>query len=130
MRKGLPGVLGIVIATQLVATSLSEQASAKTVSAEVGGIALNQLPVEVSKTYQLVLRGGPFPFEKDGTVFGNRERLLPSKPRGYYREYTVPMNGNFRMRGVHRLVCGGEAVKPDNCYYSKDHYTSFSRIVP
>ncbi len=66
---------------------------------------------------------------KDGTVFGNRERLLPAKHRGYYREYTVARNG-ARNRGAKRIVCGGvRPAAPDGCYYTSDHYASFRRIV-
>ncbi len=42
------------------------------------GVALAQLPPEARQTYQRIGQGGPFPYEKDGTVFGNRERLLPA----------------------------------------------------
>lgn len=87
------------------------------------------LPVQAQQTYRLVLSGGPFPNRKDGTVFGNRERLLPGRVRGYYHEYTVPTPGASH-RGARRLVCGGEQkVQPDACYYTADHYASFSRIV-
>jgi ribonuclease T1 len=93
-------------------------------------ITLVGLPVEGQKTYQLILAGGPFPYDKDGTVFGNRERILPSKSRGYYREYTVKTPG-ARNRGARRIICGGAKPQvPDLCYYTADHYESFSRIVP
>ncbi|MFY8043158.1 MAG: ribonuclease domain-containing protein, partial [Rhodoferax sp.] len=75
-------------------------------------IALDRLPVQGRETYQLIRSGGPFPYQKDGTVFGNRERLLPLKTRGYYREYTVPTPGS-RNRGARRIVCGGEPRVPD-----------------
>jgi ribonuclease T1 len=93
-------------------------------------VALKALPVQAQQTHSLVLSGGPFPFAKDGTVFGNRERLLPRHPRGHYREYTVRTPG-ARNRGARRLVCGGQPpTKPDTCYYTDDHYASFRRIVP
>ncbi|WP_404947880.1 ribonuclease domain-containing protein [Roseateles sp. YR242] len=93
-------------------------------------VALQALPAEAQTTYQRVLSGGPFPYEKDGVVFGNRERQLPSKARGYYREYTVPTPG-AQHRGARRLVCGGQPpTKPDACYYTDDHYVSFSKITP
>ncbi|WAC74412.1 ribonuclease [Roseateles sp. SL47] len=93
-------------------------------------VALQALPAEAQTTYQRVLSGGPFPYEKDGTVFGNRERQLPAKARGYYREYTV-QKPKARNRGARRLVCGGEPpTKPDVCYYTDDHYVSFSKITP
>jgi ribonuclease T1 len=89
---------------------------------------LAHLPGAGKETFELIRRGGPFPYEKDGTVFGNRERLLPGSPRGYYREYTVQTPG-VRHRGARRIVCGGPTTRPDACYYSADHYASFRKIV-
>lgn len=93
-------------------------------------IAAADLPQQGQRTYTLILQGGPFPHDKDGTVFGNRERLLPRERRGYYREYTVETPGS-RHRGARRIVCGGVRVTmPDACYYTSDHYSSFRMIVP
>jgi ribonuclease T1 len=92
-------------------------------------VAWGSLPVQVQETYQLIHQGGPFPYAKDGVVFGNRERLLPLQKRGYYREYTVWTQGSSD-RGARRLVCGGPVVKPDACFYTADHYASFRRVVP
>jgi ribonuclease T1 len=90
---------------------------------------VSEMPREGQKTYQLILEGGPFPYEKDGTVFGNRERLLPRHERGFYREYTVRTPG-ARNRGARRIVCGGqEPTRPKACYYTEDHYASFRLIV-
>ncbi len=92
-------------------------------------VALVDLPQQGRVTYGLILQGGPFPYEKDGTVFGNRERLLPAQKRGYYREYTVPTPGS-RDRGARRIVCGGKVrVEPVVCFYTDDHYASFRQIV-
>jgi ribonuclease T1 len=78
----------------------------------------------------LIQQGGPFPYEKDGTVFGNRERQLPQQKRGYYREYTVKTPAT-KNRGAIRIVCGGAKPKAaDACYYTDDHYASFKRITP
>jgi ribonuclease T1 len=93
-----------------------------------GTIALAQLPREAVNTLNLIAAGGPYPYEKDGIVFGNRERLLPAHRRGYYHEYTVP-TPRARNRGARRIVCGGPLQRIDNCFYSDDHYTSFNRIV-
>ena len=87
-----------------------------------------ELPRQGQETYELIRRGGPFPYDKDGTVFGNRERLLPIERRGYYREYTVKTPGS-RDRGARRIVCGGPARTPHACYYTADHYASFRQIV-
>jgi ribonuclease T1 len=90
---------------------------------------VTDLPREGQATYQLIRQGGPFPYEKDGVVFGNRERLLPRQDRGYYREYTVKTPGS-RDRGARRIVCGGQEPRnPRNCYYTQDHYASFREIV-
>ena len=88
-----------------------------------------EMPREGQETYQRIRKGGPFPYEKDGTVFGNRERLLPRNARGYYREYTVRTPGE-RHRGARRIVCGGPVpTEPKACYYTPDHYASFRVIV-
>lgn len=104
-------------------------ASARQASALPGSppIALAELPPQGRATYALIHQGGPFPYEKDGTVFGNRERLLPPHKRGYYREYTVKTPGT-RGRGARRIVCGGVPRTPDACYYTSDHYASFREI--
>ena len=96
---------------------------------DASNVALAALPVQAQDTYQLIRQGGPFPYEKDGTVFGNRERFLPLNKRGYYREYTVRTPGS-RDRGARRIVCGGPTTVPDACYYTADHYASFRKIVP
>ena len=93
----------------------------------VAAVARAALPAEAQTAYRQVLAGGPFSYPKDGIVFGNRERLLPSKPRGHYREYTVRTPGSHD-RGARRIVCGGNP--PPNCYYTDDHYASFRRIAP
>lgn len=92
-------------------------------------IAVTELPRQGQETYQSIRKGGPFPYEKDGSVFGNRERLLPVKQRGFYREYTVRTPGS-RDRGARRIVCGGSKPRtPSACYYTSDHYASFRLIV-
>lgn len=91
-------------------------------------VALADLPVQGRQTHAAILAGGPFPYEKDGTVFGNRERLLPPSKRGFYREYTVRTPG-VSHRGARRIVCGGAPRNPQACYYTRDHYASFRRIV-
>jgi ribonuclease T1 len=91
-------------------------------------VQVTELPRQGRETYELIRQGGPFPFDKDGTVFGNRERLLPIEKRGYYREYTVKTPGS-RDRGARRIVCGGPKRTPHACYYTADHYASFRKIV-
>ena len=90
-------------------------------------VAVADLPRQGQQTYQLILQGGPFPFGKDGSVFGNRERLLPRERRGYYREYTVETPG-ARDRGARRIVAGSPPETSGEYYYTDDHYASFRRI--
>lgn len=95
----------------------------------VASVAFTGLPVQGREVMEQIHQGGPFRYEKDGTVFGNRERLLPGQKRGYYREYTVPTPG-LSHRGARRIVCGGQRPQaPDACYYTEDHYSSFRLIV-
>ncbi len=95
----------------------------------LGTISVAELPTQGRHVYALIAGGGPFAYDKDGVVFGNRERLLPAFKRGYYREYTVKTMG-LRSRGAKRIVCGGLQVQtPDACYYTEDHYASFRKIV-
>jgi ribonuclease T1 len=89
---------------------------------------VTELPRHGRETYELIRLGGPFPYDKDGTVFGNRERLLPIEKRGYYREYTVKTPGSSD-RGARRIVCGGPPRTPHACFYTADHYASFRQIV-
>jgi len=84
-----------------------------------------QLPPQARATLALIRQGGPYPYAQDNTVFGNRERILPSKPRGYYREYTVVTPG-LKHRGARRIVAGGNP--PQELFYTEDHYRSFRRI--
>ena len=92
-------------------------------------IATAQLPAQGQDVMKLIYAGGPFKYDKDGVVFGNRERILPAKNRGFYREYTVRTPGE-RTRGARRIVCGGlKPTAPDACYYTDDHYASFRKIA-
>lgn len=94
--------------------------------ARAADVAATGLPGPARATLLLIRHGGPFPYAKDGIVFGNYEHLLPREPRGFYHEYTVPTGHG---RGANRIVCGGPIAAPDLCYYSHDHYASFQRIA-
>lgn len=89
----------------------------------IPAIAERDLPPEARHTLALIRAGGPFPYARDGTVFQNRERLLPPQPRGYYREYTVRTPG-ARDRGARRIVSGARTEH----YWTADHYRTFRRI--
>ncbi|HUH95353.1 MAG TPA: ribonuclease domain-containing protein [Casimicrobiaceae bacterium] len=112
--------LAIFAATAL--PSLARERAPETVHAAA-------LPPEARATLALIGAGGPFPYERDGVAFGNREHLLPAKPHGYYREYTVP-TPRARTRAARRIVCGGAVATLSECYYSDDHYRSFRKIQP
>jgi ribonuclease T1 len=86
-------------------------------------VAASQLPKEARETLALIKKGGPYPYAKDGTVFGNREGRLPRQKRGYYREFTVKTPGE-RTRGARRIVAG----PPGEYWYTDDHYATFRRI--
>lgn len=127
MRRALTALslaLGLAVAA-LVGTAQAREALPRTVAAA-------ELPPEARATLALIHRGGPFPYPRDGVVFGNYEKRLPPRPRGYYHEYTVPTPG-VRSRGARRIVAGEGALRDvrrsREYYYSGDHYRSFSRIV-
>ena len=86
-----------------------------------------ELPPQGRQTLDAIRHNGPFPFDRDGVVFGNREHVLPAKPRDYYHEYTVKTPG-VRGRGARRIVCGTVRKPGGECYYSDDHYQSFRLI--
>lgn len=86
---------------------------------------LSQLPAQATQVWQLIRRGGPFPYRQDGGVFGNREARLPSRQPGFYREYTVPTPGQHD-RGPRRLITGGA----EELYYTGDHYVTFVAVDP
>jgi ribonuclease T1 len=93
--------------------------------AQIPTINLSALPPEANTTLNLIDQGGPFPYpQKDGSIFSNRERLLPNKPRGYYREYTIPTPG-ANNRGARRFVVGNQG----EIYYTDNHYQSFFRVL-
>jgi ribonuclease T1 len=87
-------------------------------------VELSGLPAEARLAVQRIDSGGPFPYPKDGVVFGNRERVLPAEAAGYYREYTVPTPGSDD-RGARRIVTGD---RDRQLFYTGDHYVTFARI--
>jgi ribonuclease T1 len=115
------------IALACLLAALAGVALGRSTAEAMPDVALSSLPPEARDIYVLIGSGGPFRYDRDGVVFGNRERLLPPKPRGYYREYTVDTPG-ARNRGARRVICGGPRTHPDVCYYTGDHYQSFGRI--
>jgi len=87
-------------------------------------VATADLPREAQDTLKLIEQGGPYPYSRDGVVFGNLEKILPKHDRGYYHEYTVKTPGE-KDRGARRIVTGNAQER----YYTDDHYKSFRRIA-
>lgn len=119
---GLLALLVLVVGGYLLGGSGSDPEDDPR-SSGPAAVSTGALPPEVADTLDLIDRGGPFPYERDGAVFENREGLLPSQDVGYYREYTVPTPGEDD-RGARRLVTGGDG----EVFYTADHYESFVRI--
>ena len=112
-------------AVALLAVSLLAcgDSPAERAASAIPEVAASELPAQARDTITLIRKGGPFPYERDGVVFGNFEKLLPAKERGYYREFTVRTPGT-KNRGARRIVAG----RGGELYYTDDHYQSFRRI--
>ncbi|MCX4980266.1 ribonuclease domain-containing protein [Streptomyces sp. NBC_00572] len=93
-------------------------------TAAVGDICYSALPSQAYTTLRLIDAGGPFPYSQDGSVFQNREGVLPSHSLGYYHEYTVKTPGSST-RGARRIVTGNSTAED---YYTADHYATFDLI--
>ena len=119
-------MLVITLAASLFGCSADTKAGSGAVDQESGlkYVAVADLPKEAQVTLKLIDQGGPYPYSRDGVVFGNLEKILPKRDRGYYHEYTVKTPGE-RDRGARRIVTG----KSDERYYTDDHYASFRRIA-
>lgn len=129
--KGKAGFVAALAAAVLATAStiLVQARGPESLVTTPNAVPVTALPMQGQQVMGLISQGGPFRYEKDGTVFFNREGLLPRQKRGYYREYTVPTPG-LGHRGARRIVCGGERPRaPDACYYTEDHYASFRRIA-
>lgn len=112
----------LVLATLLLSITVFAREAAP-----LGSIDAQALPKEARQTLALIKQGGPFPYAKDGVVFGNYEGVLPKRKRGYYHEFTVKTPG-ARNRGARRIISGGEPASSGEYYYTDDHYATFRRI--
>jgi ribonuclease T1 len=121
----LRAAAGLLLAAAFVC---APPASARASLESLPEIAVAELPEEGREVLALIRAGGPFRYDRDGVVFGNREHLLPGKKRSYYHEYTVRTPGT-KNRGARRIICGGPQTTPDACFYTDDHYQSFRRIL-
>ena len=111
------------LALALAAPAAAQKAPLAKPKPEVTEVTAGQLPAEARNTLALIRKGGPFPYARDGAVFANREGILPTQRRGYYREYTVKTPGE-RTRGARRIIWGAGG----DFYYTDDHYNHFRRI--
>lgn len=87
-------------------------------------VRLGDLPPEAIAVLDLIEQGGPYVHAQDGSVFENREGLLPARASGHYREYTVETPGEDD-RGARRIVAGADGER----YWTEDHYASFRWIA-
>jgi ribonuclease T1 len=119
-----------VAAAAIVPTPV--EARSREAAPSIGTIRVAELPPEGRRVLAAIRAGGPYAFARDGVTFGNRERLLPQRARGYYAEYTVPTPGE-KTRGARRIIAGrgdtGDFRTSNEYYYTNDHYQSFRRIV-
>ena len=107
------------------ATTTVTLAPGITVPKGMRSVRASALPPEARTTLALIASDGPFPYDQDGVVFQNREKLLPAKANGYYHEYTVETPGSPD-RGARRIITGDAGER----YYTDDHYDSFRWVVP
>jgi ribonuclease T1 len=108
-----------VVAVALIGGAIDEDDG----SSDLEVVQLDELPPEVGETIGLIRADGPYPYDEDGVVFGNREDQLPDQPTGYYREYTVETPGSSD-RGPRRVITG----EAGEVYYTEDHYASFVEV--
>ncbi|AIY42701.1 guanine-specific ribonuclease N1 and T1 [Collimonas arenae] len=117
LRNSVLLLLGLLLSFQVFAReSLSQDV-----------VTVDQLPSEAQTTLILIKQGGPFPYAKDGVIFGNYEGMLPKQRRGYYHEYTVK-TPRARNRGARRIIAGGNPQSSGEYYYTDNHYQTFRRI--
>lgn len=118
--------LALVLAMLSVVPGMSFARQSASIQ-DLGTVSVASLPREVRQTLAQIRQGPPYPYAKDGVVFGNYEGLLPREPRGYYHEFTVKTPGS-RNRGAQRVVVGGTPIATGEMFYTDDHYASFRRI--
>ncbi len=120
-------IAALTLATATTLGSTAYAVPAAEITDAIPACALSSLPSQASDTLDLIHSGGPFPYPQDGTVFQNREGILPDESSGYYPEYTVKTPGSDD-RGARRLVGGGAPTTPAYVYYTDDHYSSFCEV--
>jgi ribonuclease T1 len=114
----------ITLAASLFGCSAKTQAGDTDPTSGLKYVAVADLPQEAQNTLKLIDQGGPYPYSRDGVVFGNLEKILPKHDRGYYHEYTV-QTPREKDRGARRIITGNAGER----YYTDDHYKSFRRVA-
>ncbi|MFF3916038.1 ribonuclease domain-containing protein [Streptomyces sp. NPDC001852] len=117
------GASAALLSALLVGGTVSAT-TADAAASSVGSICYGDLPSQAHDTLGLIAKGGPYPYSQDGTVFSNKEGVLPSESYGYYHEYTVITPGS-PTRGARRIVTGEQSQED---YYTSDHYATFNLI--
>ncbi len=79
--------------------------------------------IDLRDTLKRIDAGTKLGFPNDGSVFQNREQLLPKKAAGYYREW-VHRTPGLAGPGPQRVVTGTNR----EAYYTPDHYNTFRRV--
>jgi len=120
----LTATLGILALSLAIAVGGGPSCAREPSDSRAAQVRRDDLPNEAQRTLRLVQQDGPFPYKRDGVIFGNFEGRLPKKARGYYKEYTVPTPG-ARDRGARRIIVGQNG----EYYYTEDHYQTFRRIM-
>lgn len=127
-RPSLRTVLGVLLTLTVLAVAMlapDDERASRTPTTPTRAVPAALLPPEAGPVLERIAAGGPFEDRQDGAIFGNREGLLPDRPRGHYREYTVPTPASPD-RGARRIVTGGDP--PTDFFYTDDHYDSFQSI--
>ena len=117
--------LAATLLLAVMPAAAQREAAPQRIQIALADISVKALPPEARETLKLIEKGGPYPYDRDGIVFGNFEKRLPIQERGYYNEFTVK-TPDVKHRGERRIVTGKGGEK----YYSDDHYKTFKRIVP
>lgn len=125
-------ILGFYLVLGVLGAGLAVARETAPSSRDLPQIQASELPREGRDVLALIRKGGPYAYAKDGSIFSNRERILPKQSRGFYREFTVK-TPNSRDRGARRIICGGKVTKQQTqvlqtCHYTDDHYASFKQI--
>ncbi|GEM_PF-2665509 len=126
---GIPGGASTAIRAARSASDAANAINGASNAADVAGpgarattdiVATTNGLVNVRSTIDRIKAGDKLPHRHDGSVFQNREGLLPKQIDGYYREFVHPTPG-VNGPGAQRVIQGQNG----ELYYSPDHYRTF-----